>query len=308
MTDVDLFTWLLTPRPFEPTASLEACYQSLESLDASFSSSVDRAAAGGFVSDRIGFAFLAGYRAALGCLVPGLSRASLCATEEAGTHPRAIHTRLEAQGDGFVLDGEKTFATLASQARTLLVVASVGERDGRNRLQMVTIPSTREGVKIVDRPTMPFAPEIPHARVSLQAVRVERDEVWSGDGYETVLKPFRTIEDLHVLSAMLGHIVRLSLQFDEPRQTVELALATLGALRDCRARDPLAPATHAALAGIFAHAERAAAGCSLRGADEGTRSRWERDLPLLQVAAGARAARREAAYKRLGLWPLPAES
>src|SRR5437588_11886352 len=109
----------------EPMDSVEACQARIAPLDARFSSTVDRAAAGGFVADRIGYAFLAGYRAALARLDPTLSRASLCATEEGGAHPRAIKTRLAPQRDGaFVLDGEKTFATLASAAETLLVVAS----------------------------------------------------------------------------------------------------------------------------------------------------------------------------------------
>ena len=107
-----------------------ACHERIEPLDARFSSTVDRAAAGGFVADRIGFAFLAGYRAALPKLDPTLFRASLCASESGGAHPRAIKTRLRPRDGAFVLDGEKTFATLASAADTLLVVASRGKRRG----------------------------------------------------------------------------------------------------------------------------------------------------------------------------------
>ncbi|HSQ65668.1 MAG TPA: acyl-CoA dehydrogenase family protein [Polyangiaceae bacterium] len=305
---VDLFGWLLGPRSFDATLDLEACYETLEALDARFESSIDRAAAGGFVADRLGYAFVAGYRAALACLAPGVSRASLCATEDGGAHPRAIRTRIEPQGDAFVLTGQKTYATLASRARTLLVVASAGERSGRNSLRVATLPASRAGVKVEDRPPVAFAPEIPHARVSFEAVRVEPAELAPGDGYETVLKPFRTLEDVHVMASLLGHVVRLTRQFAESTDTLELALATLAALRDCGARDPLAPSTHVTLAGILGEATRAAGGCTLARADEATRARWQRDLPLLQVAAGARAARRQAAYERLGLGARPADS
>src|SRR6185312_4000420 len=130
--------------------SPRACFDLLEPVDPSFSSTVDRAAAGGFLADRLGYAFLAGYRAALARLAPSLSRASLCATESAGAHPRAIATRLQQSSDPnfHVLTGEKTFATLASVADVLLVVASRGEEGGRNRLVVARIPASRPGITI----------------------------------------------------------------------------------------------------------------------------------------------------------------
>ncbi len=86
-----------------------------------------RATAGGFSADRLGFAFAAGYQSALVALVPDLPESyltGLCATEEEGNHPRAIHTRLEPDAGGHLLSGEKRWATLAPLARELLVVAS----------------------------------------------------------------------------------------------------------------------------------------------------------------------------------------
>jgi acyl-CoA dehydrogenase len=297
---MDPFDFLLRAPPAPSAfASVEESYTRLESMDAAWTGSIDRAAAGGFVADRLGIAFVAGYRAALQRLDPALSRASLCATEEGGAHPRAIRSRLEPSDGGFVLSGTKTFATLASRARTLLVVASVGESEGKNRLRVARIPADRAGVTIRDRAPVPFAPEIPHAEVVFETVRVEADEVLEGDGYERVLKPFRTHEDAHVLASALGYLVQIARRFGPDEAQVEDALATLASLRDVSARDPLAPSTHLVLAGALMAADRVAASADFGKADEATRTRWERDRPLLAVAGTARGKRREAAWRAL---------
>ena len=309
-TEMDLFAFLLG-EPLDPTPieSPRAAFERVERLGA-FASTIDRAAAGGLVADRLGYAFLAGYRAALARLDPTLSRASLCATESGGAHPRAIATRLEPRDGAFVLTGEKTYATLASLADTLLVVASVGVEDGRNRLRVARVPASRAGVVIRERDPVPFAPEIPHARVSFDAVRVSPSELLEGDGYEGVLKPFRTHEDMHVSAAWLGHVIRLARLFrrngqsSDPnsgeRRALERALGSIAALRDLASRDPLDPALHLALSGVFLDARACAEGLTLEGADETTRARWQRDLPLLEVAGAARELRREAAWRRFG--------
>ena len=279
-----------------PLASVDACYARVAAFDERFSSTVDRAAAGGFVADRIGYAFLAGYRAALAKLDPTLGRASLCASETGGAHPRAIETTIRPQGGAFVMNGEKTFATLASAADVLLVVASIGKNGERNQLQVARIPSKREGVTIRDRDPIAFAPEIPHARVSFRDVRVEAAEILEGDGYERYVKPFRTIEDVHVIAAWLGHVVRLVRAYDQPREMIEQALAALAALRSIAEEPPLDPGAHIALAGVLTAAAELASKLDLAGADEAVRARWQRDFPLLAVAGSARNARLEAAH------------
>ena len=279
-----------------PIESVDACHARIAPFDARFSNPVERAAAGGFVADRIGYAFLAGYRAALSKLDPSLQRASLAASETGGAHPRAIASTLRPRDGAFVLNGEKTFATLASAADVLLVVASRGEKDGRNQLQIARIPSKREGITIRDRDPIAFAPEIPHARISFTDVRVEPSEILEGDGYTRWVKPFRTIEDVHVMAAWLGYVVRLARAYDEPREIVEKALATLAALRTIGDEDPLDPSAHIALAGVITVAAELAAAITLAKADEAVRTRWQRDLPLLAVAGTARNARLEAAH------------
>jgi alkylation response protein AidB-like acyl-CoA dehydrogenase len=90
---------------------------------------LDAALARALVADRLGYAFAAGYHAALRRLVTSLPAdhlVALCATEALGNRPRNIETRFTQTESGWVIDGKKRFATLATLASELLVVASVG--------------------------------------------------------------------------------------------------------------------------------------------------------------------------------------
>ncbi len=301
----DLLTCDLPKRSLE---SPRECFDMLDALDASLRAtcrSIDRAAVGGFNADRLGYAFLAGYRAALARLDASLRRASLCATEEGGAHPRAIKTRLtrlRVAGEvSSTLTGKKTFATLASTADVLLVVASLesDSGDGLNHLCIARVPADRQGVVVRDRPPLPFAPEIPHAEVTFDHVRVQPNEVLDGDGYTSFLKPFRTLEDTHVMAAFCGHVVRLVREHDGPRDVAERALTALAALTTVSDLDPVEPSTHVVLAGVLDVAKGLVRDWNLAECDETTRARWQRDIPLLEVAGTARKLRREAAWAKL---------
>ncbi len=251
------------------------------------------AARGGAAADRLGFAFAAGYQAALRALVPGLTGiASLLATEEGGAHPAAIRTRLAAGR----LVGRKRFATQGLEAETLLVVASIGEEAGRNRLRVARVPADRAGVARTALPDTPFCPEIHHAEVVLD-VDVAADEILPGDGYDDALKPFRTIEDVHVHAAALGFVLGTALKFGWPREAAERLLAHIAAA-PLLAAAPRAPATHVALAGWLAGGRKLLDELAplWGGVDADWRARWERDRPLFAIAEKARALRTRAAW------------
>lgn len=270
-----------------------------------FGSPVMRAMAGALQMDRLGWAFASGYHEALHRLVPSLAadeKAALCATEEGGNRPRAIETRLEATGDGWRFTGRKKFITLGTEADVLLVVATEGERDdGRKRLAVVRVPVGREGVHLDPLPTLPFVPEIPHASGRFEGVRVEPAERLPGDGYTDYLKPFRTVEDLHVHGALLAWLVGTGRRLDWPEATLEGLLSLVATVLPLAAAPPLDQAVHVALAGAIAAAGRAVAELDplWESADEELRLRWQRDRGLLAVASTARNKRSEAAWVRL---------
>ncbi len=307
---------LTAPATRVPHANLASWTVHLEQCP--FRGFVERALWGGFHADRLGYAFAAGYGAALARLFDHAASAqrlstsrpfpdpplrgpiALAATETGGAHPRAIATRLDKQGGALHLHGEKTFVTLASVADELLVVASRGvEADGKNRLRLVRVPARARGVTTTPRPETPFAPEIPHAIVGFEGVVVEDRDVLPGDGYDVWLKPFRTIEDVHVLAATIGYLAGVGRNHAWPRATLAEIASTALALIDGGARDPSAPLTHVILEGLFATVRRLLATLDWDKVEPEERARWHRDAPLMLVAENARAARAEAAWKRL---------
>jgi hypothetical protein len=311
---------LRAPPSYEPAGDIDAWLVRLATCP--FERPIDRALWAGFEADRLGYAFAGAYQAALSLLFawaadassapayawPAAStRLSFAATESGGAHPRAIETTLtEEPGGALVLDGTKTFATMASAADELLVVASRGAGpDERKRLCVIRVRANATGLVIEARPPTAFAPEIPHAKVILTSVAVREEDVLPGDGYSTYLKPFRTIEDTHVLAASLGHVLGAARVHAFDSAVTEGALALVLALLDLTDRPPLDPACHVALAGLFATARRLIAEHDKEWdkADASTRDRFRRDLALLVVAETARQARTAAAWKALSSVP-----
>jgi alkylation response protein AidB-like acyl-CoA dehydrogenase len=255
-------------------------------------------------ADGVAGAFLSGYRAALARLIPNLPAGRavcLCATESAGAHPRAIATRLEPDGDGFRVTGRKQWVTGGPLADLLLVVASTGvDATGKNRLRLVQVDARAPGVTIEPMPPTPFVPEIPHAQVALDRVRVAADALLPGDGYDRYLKPFRTVEDIHVHAAVLAFLLAAAVRRDLPRPLRDELAAALVLARALAGAAPLAAETHVALAGALAQAQRLAAQVrAALPAEDSLGPLLDRDLPLLQVAGKARAARIEAAWAAL---------
>jgi acyl-CoA dehydrogenase len=294
---------LRTPPTPAPVDSLDDWWQRHVTLAAELETPVDVALAGGFAADRLGYAFASGYQAAAASLLgAGAARAAFCVTEEGGAHPRAIATRLTPDGDGYRLDGAKLFVTLGPAASALYVVASTGaSADGKNQLRVARIDAARAGVTMTVGAPLAFVPEIPHAVIRFEAVRVADSDLLPGDGYLDFVKPFRTVEDLHVHAALVGWLVQIARRAAEP-ELVEAALATAAAVRALTLCDPRAASVHVALAGVLA-GTRALVGRFdpiWARLDATTRERWERDRPLLEVASRARGLRREAAWKALG--------
>jgi alkylation response protein AidB-like acyl-CoA dehydrogenase len=280
-------------------ASLRAHIAALDTED-----TIERAALGGRCADGLGWAFACGYEAAVR-KIPGarVDRELACfaATEEGGGHPRAIRTTLTPQGGpggGWQLAGDKAWVTLGSDADLLLVIATTGQDErGRNRLRAVRVPSTRAGVTLEPGAALPFAPEIAHARLQLRGVRIADGEVLPGDGYDDVLKPFRTIEDTHVVAAALGWALSVGRVSRWEPAWSERVLATLLSLRAIGQAEPSRPETHLALAGAMDLARTQLTGADWSAAPEAVRLRWERDRPLLDVARKVREARLEAARR-----------
>ncbi|MBX5483224.1 MAG: acyl-CoA dehydrogenase family protein [Myxococcaceae bacterium] len=298
---MDAIARALRGEPGRSFDSIEAFFAEHQRRVAGFERPIDRAIAGGALADRLGYAFASGYAAAIQALCPALGAgdlASLAATEEGGAHPKAIRTQLRpAPGGGFLLEGHKKWVTLAGAQ--LLVLARLGEDEqGRAVLRVVRLPRDRQGIRTVPLSAMPFVPEIPHAEIVFEGVAVFEDELLPGDGWTAWVKPFRTVEDIHVHAAVLAHLLTLGVRSSWPRALLEQLSATLVCFRALSLEDPSSRTVHIALAGAMAQARAAIAQIEplwdAQPAD--VRERWRRDRPLLEVAQKARAARIDKAW------------
>ena len=121
MNSLSIIDWLLSNShsiDSQELPSLADWKNSFFDLKKKWRSTVDMAIAGSFISDRLAYAFAAGYWSALYCLIPSLPEktiTSLCVTEEQGNHPKAIKTTLESTSDPeksfWLLNGSKNFVT-----------------------------------------------------------------------------------------------------------------------------------------------------------------------------------------------------
>jgi len=278
------------------------------SVDSPGASPAALAVASGFAADRVGWAFAGGYQAALRALLPDLPHdvlVALCVTEADGNRPRDIRTTIAPQPDGTLrIDGAKRWTTLGPNSTLLLVVGTLPALVDATRpqLRVARVPAATPGVALQPMPPTRFVPEVPHAQVMLHDVCVGADALLPHDGYDACVKPFRTIEDVHVTLAVLAYLLREGRARHWPAAFDERVVAAIALLMHLATEDPRAAPTHIALAGALriAHRLYADAYPLWDGAgDDPAAQRWRRDMPLLEVASVAREQRAARAWERL---------
>ena len=287
-------------------ASLADFSELFEAAAAGWDAPADRAVIGGFTADRTAYAFAAGYECALRRLVPSLPPrgiVSFCVTEEGGGHPAAIRSTLRKDPPAarWSLSGSKKFITLADAAEYILAAASTGTApDGKNMIRMALVARSAPGIRIAPMAGLPFIPEIHHGTVTFDEVPVEDADILPGDGYRDYIRPFRTIEDLHVFAAIGGHLFRIACRYRWPASIKEGILSMLVCVRALAADDPSAPAVHIALGGLHARiiALLGEIEPHWESVDGTVRERWNRDKALLDIAGTARKKRLERAWSR----------
>lgn len=298
-----LFEWLLTQRQedqFLPVASISQWKELLGKRSADWETPFERAVVFGFMADRVAFAFIAGFRAALQHLIPALSPerfAAFCVTEEGGNHPRAIKTRLEPGSDqdcGWVLNGKKSFITGAQEADVIFVAASAGvDEGGKNRIKLVMLERQLPGIEIQPLPPLPFIPEIKHGTVVFNKVAMADSDLLPGDGYTRYVKPFRIIEEVYVLASLLGYLLRLTFHYSLSHSLAERLLALMVLAQGIAESDLQSAQTHILFAGFRQQFERLLADCQpdLDRLPANVREEWLRDCAILNIAEQARVKR-----------------
>jgi alkylation response protein AidB-like acyl-CoA dehydrogenase len=318
-TDLHIIDWLLSSGisvEHDAYPDFTAFRRAFYTTAGSWEAPVDRAIAGGFAADCFAYAFAAGYCCALQRLVPTLPQnivACFCITEEGGGHPRAIQSRLVSSGSDangrrtFILTGHKKYITCAAEADRFLVAASEGIRDdGKNSIRMITIDARAPGIRIMPMQDLRLVPEISHAAVAFTDVAVSEADLLPGDGYTDYIRPFRTIEDLHVSAAVLGYLFRNACQYGWDRSIRGSILGRIVSVRCLAASRPDAPAVHIvmgdALNRIKELFERLEPLWETVGGT--AKQAWDRDKALMNIADKARAMRLQSAWNFYGEPPL----
>jgi len=245
-----------------------------------------------------GLAFLIGYQAALRMLWPSApaSLGALCATERRSVRPADMQTRLE----GLRLTGSKDFVTAGLDAEWLLVAARSEGQGEAPRLNLAVVYPGEPGVSLEALPTLPLMPEVGHGRLQLQQAACE---LLAGDGWDAYVKPFRSLEDLYVLAAMVAWLYGVGQECGWPQG---LRLRLIGLLAGCaEASRQCADSVgcHLLLGGLFAQFQelKGAIDKALLAGPAQWAQLWQRDQGVMALASAARDKRLAKAWSAAGL-------
>ncbi|MGO4000044.1 acyl-CoA dehydrogenase [Pseudomonas fluorescens] len=243
---------------------------------------------GGRMMATPGWAFLVGYQAALRMLWPSapLSLGALCATEQRSLRPADLQTRLS----DLRLSGRKDFVTAGDAADWLLIAARSEEEGESPRLSLAVVYPGEPGVRLEKLAPLPLMPDISHGRVFLEGALCE---LLAGDGWDAYVKPFRTLEDIYVLSAMSAWLYGVGQDNGWPQALQLQLLALLAGCAEVSRQPPSSSAGHVVLAGLFAQFDslKVAIDQAFAAGSPEWAALWQRDQAVLQLAAGARAKR-----------------
>ena len=235
-----------------------------------------------------GLAFLVGYQAALRMLWPSapLSLGALCATEQRSLRVADMQTRLH----DLRLSGRKDFVTAGDAADWLLIAARSEQQGEAPRLSLAVVYPDEPGVRVEKLPPIPLMPDISHGRLILDNALCE---LLAGDGWDAYVKPFRTLEDIYVLSAMTAWLYGVGQDSDWPQALQLRLLALLAGCAEVSRHPPVSPAGHVLLGGLFAQFEglKGEINAALADGPPQWAAMWQRDQAVMDLAAGARGKR-----------------
>ncbi|WP_442112375.1 acyl-CoA dehydrogenase [Pseudomonas sp. NUPR-001] len=253
---------------------------------------------GGRAMPTPGLAFLIGYQAALRMLWPSApaSLGALCASERRSVRVADMQVRL----DDLRLSGSKDFVTAGLDADWLLVAArseAVGEAP---QLSLAVVYPGEPGVRLEPLPALPLMPEVGHARLHLDQALCER---LAGDGWDAYVKPFRSLEDLYVLSALCAWLYGVGQDNGWPQSLQLRLIGLLGGCAEGSRQCADSSACHVLLGGLFAQfaALKDELNQALSNSPGEWAPLWQRDQGLLEIASAARAKRLAKAWASFGL-------
>lgn len=280
----------------------------LQNLDETWAALLERlgpvspfelAVLGGKAMPTPGLAFLAGYQAALRVLWPSApgSLGALCASEKRSVRPADMHMRLDLEA--LRLNGSKDFVTGGHEADWLLVAARSETPGEAPQISLAVVYPGEPGVRLDPLPSLPLMPEVGHARLHLEQALCER---LAGDGWDAYVKPFRSLEDLYVLSALAAWLYGTGRSHGWSQGLMLRLLALLAGCAEGSRQSADSPACHLLLGGLFAQfgEMRDEINKALADSEGEWANLWMRDQGILEIASAARAKRLAKAWGQAG--------
>ena len=170
----------------------------------------------------------------------GESRGCFAITEaQAGSDPRRVKTKAMAQGNGYVISGEKWFVTSYNASDFIIVHAHVD--DDPDKPTLFLIKKDTPGVQHVRSPHFMHSFPFDHAEVKFEDVHVDASDILGevGSGFE-LTKDWFVEARLQIAAHTLGGAMRAAdvandyanerVQFDKPirdNQGIEFKLADM---------------------------------------------------------------------------------
>ena len=147
----------------------------------------------------------------LPAMASGKITGSLAISEpETGAHPKYLKTTATREGDFFILNGEKTYLTNGPIADFYVVIAVTGMDQGRKQLGAFLVPRAIKGLTQTGPMSLDFLRPSPHGGIRMENAKVPVSNALAQDGraYESIIKPFREIEDAALMGPMVGGMAR----------------------------------------------------------------------------------------------------
>jgi acyl-CoA dehydrogenase len=204
------------------------------------------------------------------------------------------------QGKTFSLNGKKKYITCAKEADFFLVAASVGiSDDGKNNIRMIKIDSKTPGITIVPMKDIHLVPEISHCELIFTDVKIFESDLLPGDGYTDYIKPFRTIEDLHISACILGYLFQNACRYDWGTDIKEIILGRIVSVRNLALSNPTAPAVHIVTGDVLKQIKELFKLLEPFWEKVGGEAKqdWDRDKILMTIADKARTRRLQTAWE-----------
>jgi len=127
-----------------------------------------------------------------------------------GAHPKYLKTTADADGDAYVLNGEKAFLTNGPIADLFVVLAQTGKDGRRKRFTAFIVPRETPGLTLSKPLALDFLRPSPHCGIRLEGCAVHKSAILGekGSAYEDMVKPFRELEDGLMMGPVVGAMTR----------------------------------------------------------------------------------------------------